>query len=147
MIPPSTFLLDVRYKRTSKYYFHVSPTRSRPPRGMPHNAPRLNHGRCERTLSITLDTYSMNSVITTRERYMHGPIPMKVESCRVEVLRACLSPLQILRQGSFQAELTGLRTFGRRTHEDEWDEVRIWGVRALVRLLIGSCSISQGRMR
>ena len=55
---------------------------------------------------------------------MHGPIPMKVESCRAEMLRACLSPSQILRQGSFQATIVGLRTFGRRTHEDEWDEVR-----------------------
>lgn len=55
---------------------------------------------------------------------MHGPIPMKVESCRAEMLRACISPAQILRQGSFQATLVGLRTFGRRTHEDEWDEVR-----------------------
>lgn len=55
---------------------------------------------------------------------MHGPIPMKVESCRAEMLRACLSPAQILRQGSFQATVVGLRTFGRRTHEDEWDEVR-----------------------
>ncbi|CAM9806392.1 unnamed protein product, partial [Ectocarpus fasciculatus] len=53
---------------------------------------------------------------------MHGPIPMKVESCRAEMLRACLSPSQILRQGSFQATIVGLRTFGRRTHEDEWDE-------------------------
>lgn len=64
------------------------------------------------------------SPLSRHVRYMHGPIPMKVESCRVEVLRACLSPLQILRQGSFQAKLIGLRTFGRRTHEDEWDEVR-----------------------
>lgn len=56
-------------------------------------------------------------------RYMHGPIPMKVESCRAEMLRACLSPSQILRQGSFQATGVGVRTFGRRTHEDEWDEV------------------------
>ena len=57
------------------------------------------------------------------KRYMHGPIPMKVESCRAEMLRACLSPSQILRQGSLQATIVGLRTFGRRTHEDEWDEV------------------------
>lgn len=59
-----------------------------------------------------------------KKRYMHGPIPMKVESCRAEMLRACISPAQILRQGSFQATLVGLRTFGRRTHEDEWDEVQ-----------------------
>lgn len=76
----------------------------------------------------------MNTLASTRKHvrgppkmpgksYMHGPIPMKVESCRVEMLRACLSPAQILRQGSFQATVVGLRTFGRRTHEDEWDEV------------------------
>jgi len=51
---------------------------------------------------------------------------MKVESCRAEMLRACISPAQILRQGSFQATLVGLRTFGRRTHEDEWDEVGVF---------------------
>lgn len=54
---------------------------------------------------------------------MHGPIPMKLESCRAEMVRVCLSPAQILRQGSMQAIIVGLRTFGRRTHEDEWDEV------------------------
>lgn len=57
-------------------------------------------------------------------RYMHGPIPMKLECCRAEMVRVCLSPAQILRQGSMQASIVGLRTFGRRTHEDEWDEVR-----------------------
>lgn len=55
---------------------------------------------------------------------MHGPIPMKVESCQAEMVRVCLSPAQILRQGSVQAIIVGLRTYGRRTHEDEWDEVR-----------------------
>eukprot|EP00904_Undaria_pinnatifida_P013773 jgi/Undpi1/9526/HiC_scaffold_27.g11982.m1 len=55
-------------------------------------------------------------------RYMHGPIPMKVESCQAEMVRVCLSPAQILRQGSVQAIIVGLRTYGRRTHEDEWDE-------------------------
>lgn len=58
------------------------------------------------------------------KRYMHGPIPMKVESCRAEMMRVCLSPAQILRQGSMHAIIVGLKTFGRRTHEDEWDEVR-----------------------
>lgn len=55
---------------------------------------------------------------------MHGPIPMKLESCRAEMLRVCLSPAHMLRLGSVQATVVGLRTFGRRTHEDEWDEVR-----------------------
>lgn len=55
---------------------------------------------------------------------MHGPIPMKIESCRAEMVRACLSPAQLLRVGSVQATVIGLRAFGRRTHEDEWDEVR-----------------------
>lgn len=57
-------------------------------------------------------------------RYMHGPIPMKLECCQAEMVRVCLSPAQILRQGSVQAIIVGLRTLGRRTHEDEWDEVR-----------------------
>lgn len=56
---------------------------------------------------------------------MHGPIPMKVESCRADMLRVCLSPAQLLRLGSVQSKVVGLKAFGRRTHEDEWDEVRI----------------------
>lgn len=49
---------------------------------------------------------------------------MKLESCRAEMLRVCLSPAHMLRSGSVQATVVGLRSFGRRTHEDEWDEVR-----------------------
>lgn len=56
---------------------------------------------------------------------MHGPIPLKVESCRAEMVRVCLSPVQMLRVGSVQATVIGARVFGRRTHEDEWNEVRI----------------------
>lgn len=82
------------------------PTRSRTPHGAHARRPHvLSPDACERS-------------------YMHGPIPMKVESCRAEMVRVCLSPAQILRQGSMQAIIVGLRTFGRRTHEDEWDEVR-----------------------
>lgn len=54
---------------------------------------------------------------------MHGPIPMKAESCRAELLRVNMSPAHLVRLGSFEASVVGLRIFGRRTHEDEWDEV------------------------
>lgn len=57
-------------------------------------------------------------------RYMHGPIPMKIEICKADSVRVCLSPAQLLRLGSFQSKIVGLKAFGRRTHEDEWDEVR-----------------------
>jgi hypothetical protein len=57
-------------------------------------------------------------------RYMHGPIPTKVESCTIQ--RFSLD-LQHLRQHrSISATLTGLVCLGRRTHEDEWDEARFY---------------------
>jgi hypothetical protein len=57
-------------------------------------------------------------------RYMHGPIPTKVESCTIQSLSF---DLQHLRQHrSISATLTGLKCLGRRTHEDEWDEARFY---------------------
>jgi hypothetical protein len=51
-------------------------------------------------------------------RYMHGLIPTKVESCAIQRFTLHLSNLS--------ATLTGLVILGRRTHEDEWDEARFY---------------------
>jgi hypothetical protein len=57
-------------------------------------------------------------------RYMHGPIPTKVESCTIQRLSLDLQYLRGHR--SISATLTGLVCVGRRTHEDEWDEARFY---------------------
>ncbi|CAM9621192.1 unnamed protein product, partial [Choristocarpus tenellus] len=68
------------------------------------------------------DPIATEWIINLVNRYMHGPIPMKVESCRADVVKMCLSPSRLWQIGSLETEATGIRTFGRRTHEDEWDE-------------------------
>ncbi|CAN0097487.1 unnamed protein product, partial [Phaeothamnion confervicola] len=75
---------------------------------------------------VIKDIVASKWIMDLVNHYMHGPIPMKVELCTVAELRAPLSLVRLSSKGSFRGELRGLRCFGRRTHEDEWDEAKYY---------------------